>query len=512
MPTRKIINISANPSNLFGAMAIRLRLRIGIGIGIIGLFTFSMPSTSSPNENRRYGNEKEIQFKSGEQSVEALEGTIKVLENRAEPKSRLIPLSYVRFPATGKTKSSPIIYLSGGPGGSGISTASYPNFRFPLFMALRKFGDVIALDQRGTGKSSFAPQCTSKQTMSLTEKLTELQVIKLYRSAAKECVEFWKKEGVDVLGYTTIQNAMDIDSLRQHFQADKVTLWGISYGSHLALASLKVMQGKIDKLVIASAEGLNQTVKLPARTDAYFDRLQLAINQQAKASKTYPDIKAMMHRVHNKLKNTPIMLKIPQKDGNEIDFLFQSFHMQGIASAMIADPHRGVSRLLSMYQGLDNGVSNFLPQTVKRAGFDDKKISFNVMSFAMDVASGMTASKEKLITKQSKTSLLGNLLNFPMPQLNKVVSGLDLGDEFRSFPKSDVPTLLLTGTLDGRTYIQAQKEATQGLTNLTQVIVKNAGHNLFMSSPIITEVIKDFLAGKNLQTKEIEIKLPTFVK
>lgn len=478
-------------------------------------FTFSGFGSTvaiAAEQSNTYPGEKEITFENDGQSVKAYEGAIQVLENRTNPKSRLIPLKYVRFPSTGVKDAAPIIYLAGGPGGSGISTAQYPGFRFPLFMALREFGDVIALDQRGTGKSKTAPRCTSKQVMTLAEKVSESQITKLYRDAAQECTAFWKKEGVDVLGYTTTQSAMDIDELRQHFKAEKVTLWGISYGSHLALASLKVMPGKIEKLVIASAEGLDQTVKLPKRTDAYFDRLQIAINQQPKAAQAYPDINALMKRVHNKLKSNPIELKIPQKDGSHVEFLFQHFHMQGIASAMIADPTRGVPRLLGMYKGLDMGHHDFLPQIIKRAGFDDSSISFDVMSFGMDVASGITAKREKLVAEQAKISLLGNTLNFPMPQLNNAVDGLDLGDEFRRFPKSDVPTLLLTGTLDGRTYIEAQKEATQGLTDLTQVMVNNAGHNLFMLSPKVTEVIKTFLNGNKIRNNKIEITLPPFVK
>lgn len=44
------------------------------------------------------------------------------------------------------------------------------------------------------------------------------------------------------------------------------------------------MDDHIDKMVLASAEGLNQTVKLPARTDDYFKRLQQVINEQLKQS------------------------------------------------------------------------------------------------------------------------------------------------------------------------------------------------------------------------------------
>jgi hypothetical protein len=42
-------------------------------------------------------------------------------------------------------------------------------------------------------------------------------------------------------------------------------------------------------------------------------------------------------------------------------------------------------------------------------------------------------------------------------------------------------------------------------------MVVNAGHNLFMSSPKVTEVIKDFLKGENISTKEIQVELKPFV-
>ncbi|MFT5520122.1 MAG: pimeloyl-ACP methyl ester carboxylesterase [Enterobacterales bacterium] len=463
------------------------------------------------DKERVFDNEKEIVFENDGQKIKAYSGSIQVPERRSNASSRLIPVKYVRFPATGKKTDTPIIYLSGGPGGSGISTAQYPGFRFPLFMALREFGDVIALDQRGTGQSKDAPSCTSNQKLPTTQRVNYKQVTDIYTKAAKECMEFWKENNVDVYGYTTVESAYDINDLRKHFGADKVTLWGISYGSHLAFASLKEMKGHIEKIVIASAEGLDQTVKLPARTDAYFERLQLAVNQQPKAAAKYPNINDLIRNVHQSLDKNPIMVKISRKDGTEYDFLFQTHHMQILASMTIADPGRGLKMLLNIYHSLEQGSTDVLNQVLERGYFNDDNISFNVMSFAMDVASGISDKRHQLIDKQAKSSLLGHSLNFPMPQLDRAITGLDLGDDFRAYPRSDVPTLLLTGTLDGRTYIESQKEATQGLTNLTQVMVVNAGHNLFRTSPKVTEVIKDFLGNKAVTISEIKVKLPTFV-
>lgn len=96
--------------------------------------------------------------------------------------------------------------------------------------------------------------------------------------------------------------------------------------------------------------------------------------------------------------------------------------------------------------------------------FNNDNISFRLMPFAMDIASGIIDQRLDLVNKQAADSLLGLTLNFPMPQLNKVVPGLDLGDEFRKDPVSDVATLLLSGTLDGRTYIDSQFDAVKGLS------------------------------------------------
>lgn len=475
------------------------------------------PLASAASALPMFKNEKAIVFETMDgQKTAAFEGFIEVPENRSQPQSRMIPVQYVRFPATGSakdspTKRSPIIYLSGGPGGSGIQTARYPGFRYPLFMALRQHGDVIALDQRGTGASKIVAKCQSGQHIPLTEAATDQQLTVLYQSATQVCVKQWTAQGVDVNGYTTVESAHDIDDLRRHLKADKVVLWGISYGSHLAMASLKEIPNSIDKLVIASAEGLNQTVKLPSRTDAYFQRLQTAINTQPAAAKAYPDIKALMKRVHRQLELKPVHLTIPVKDAEPIDLLFQRYHMQILASSMIADPHRGVPTLLSLYWDLDHGDYGTLTQVLRRGYFNDSEISFDLMSLAMDVASGITDERLDLVNQQAKSSLLGLVLNFPMPQLNRVITDLDLGDDFRTEAVSDVPTLLLTGTLDGRTYIDAQIEAAAGLSDLTHVMVENAGHNLFMRSPEVTEVIHQFLNDDDITKERIIIELPEFV-
>ena len=440
------------------------------------------------------------------QIAEGYKGSFEVPENRSDKDSRMIPIHYVRFPATVDKAGPPIVYLAGGPGGSGIMTV---NYRFGMFMALREYGDVIALDQRGTGDSNIIPECASSEVIPATTEISDEEFIGMHQNVLRECLAFWEKEGVNLAGYNTIENARDLDALREHLGAEKIVLWGTSYGSHLALAAIKEIEDKIERVVISSLEGLDQTIKMPARTDRYFDRLQEAVNSQPAAKTAYPDIKALMTRVHAQLEKEPVLLQL--KSGAE--YLLQRRDMQELAGSFIADP-KGAALLLGFYRTLDNGdmlsfdnvPSRFLLERLVDAG---KPISMGAMSTAMDIASGMTANRKAEISVQAETSLLGSYLNFTY-HFDGMVPELDLGDEFRAKPASDVPVMLLSGTLDGRTYVESQLEAVSELTNVTAVAVKNAGHNLFMSSDEVQEAINRFMEDKPQLKDTITINLPDF--
>ena len=357
--------------------------------------------------------ETEIVFapESGD-GVEAFEGSFQVPENRTNPDSRMLTLKYVRFAATGDTPGAPIVYLAGGPGGAGIRTAKYD--RFPLFMAMREFGDVIAFDQRGTGGSNDLPNCTSSQHVSVTEPTTDAEVFAKERTAFAECLDYWKSEGVDVLGYTTTESVADLDDLRKHLGVDQVDLWGISYGSHLSLAALQQIDDRIGRVVITAIEGLDQTVKQPARVDQYFDRLQAAIDTDPAAKSKYPNVKALIARVLNQLEETPLLVQVPTREGEAAPFLLQKRDLQKYTSALVADPAR-VVWILDIYRSLDEGDTAPLIALLQRAiDPSDTAISFRPMTTLMDVASGSGADRREMITQQAETALLGLHMNFCM--------------------------------------------------------------------------------------------------
>ena len=446
----------------------------------------------------------EFTAESGE-TVAAYRGALEVPEHRANPAGRMITLSYVRFPATTDTPGDPIVYLAGGPGGSGSGTAA--GRRFPLFMAMREHGDVIAFDQRGTGESTELPACRTDIHLPEGRRIAPQELTAAYRAAALECRSFWAGEGIAIEGYTTLESVADLSDLRRHLSAQKLDLWGISYGTHLALAAMKTIPDELDQIILASAEGLDQTVKLPSRTDAFFARLGEAVASQPEAAARYGDVVALMRRVQARLEAEPMMLTVQGPDGAPMEYVFTKDHLQMLSGAA-SDPQNALW-LLPLYATLDAGEPGMAQIFAQRFFNPGEPITLRAMSTAMDIASGISPDRLAQFEVEAESALTGSYLNFPMPQLANVWPDMDLGKAFRQEAAYDGPVLLLTGTLDGRTYPEGQREATAGLSDLTAVTVINAGHNLFMTSPEVGEAMHAFMRGAPV-AREITVPLPDF--
>lgn len=436
-------------------------------------------------------------------TVDAELGSFEVPEHRADPASRRITLSFVRFRSTASRPGAPIVYLSGGPGRSGIETAT--GARFPIFMALRAQGDVIALDQRGTGRSNHIKPCAGDLARLLARPLTRANMVDQVRRDLAACFDKWRAGGVDIDGYTTRESADDLEDLRRAIGAPKLNLWGISYGSHLGLAMLKYHEASVGRAVLGAIEGLDQTVKRPALSDEFLARAQQLI-ERSPAAAHYPDLIGTMRRVHARLEADPVTVTVtaPGAPGTPVRLQLGGFPIQLLAARAIADPS-GLVMLPKIYLALEHGYYDAIAQEIYKGLVED----YGGMSEAMDIASGITPDRLALITAEARTSVLGDALNFPMPHALGIRPQLDLGDAFRAPVTAATPVLFISGTLDGRTYVPEAVAELRGLANGRHLIVENGGHNIFEADPRIGDAIAAFFAGAPVPAR-IELAAPRF--
>ena len=434
--------------------------------------------------------------------VDAERGVFEVPENRRDPTSRRIKLTYVRFPSTATKPGAPIIYLAGGPGGTATGTAQ--GARFPIFMALREVSDVIAFDQRGTGLSNHIPLRPRPQGP--PPAFTRVGLTAYVRAEFARAWEYWLEAGVAMRGYNTIESADDVDDLRKHLGAERMHLWGISYGSHLGLAILKRHGDKVDRVALASLEGLSQTVKSPAQWDGYLRQVERLMHVDPEARAAVPDLLALMRRVHARMEADPVTVPVRLGAGGPVEVKVGGFAAQILAGSLAANPNT-LALLPGLYRALDAGDTRAFAGYAGQLG---GLLDISGMPEAMDLASGVSPRDLVRIEREAQTAVIGDALNFPMPHLLGVAPDVDLGERFRARFRIPNRSLLVAGSLDGRTVLAGQAEVASQFTDKSQVLVENAGHNVFEAHPQVQTLLVRFFKGEAVGDTKLSLLPPNF--
>lgn len=445
---------------------------------------------------------------SKKEKADAEFGRLTVPENRNNPNSRAIELAFVRFKSTAPNPGSPIIYLAGGPGGSGISAAR--GNRFGLFMAMREFGDVIALDQRGTGLSTQNFPCRTKTPLPLDKALTNAELNAFASRELKKCADKWRSQGGDLMGYNTNENADDIESLRQALKAEKVSLWSISYGTTLALTTIKRHGQSIDRSILAGVEGLDDALKLPSDVQQHLAEINRLVKADSTLNRQIPDFLGLMKTVLDRLDKQPVTVEVTDSQTKrKVPVVVNKYAMQLLTASVIGSD--SIAELPKLYYAASKGdfseTAAYFRLVARYIG------DGSVMSYMTDCSSGASPQRRKKVEREAKNTLLGNTANTEFPEVCAAWGNPDLGEKFRAPVKSNVPVLFISGTLDGRTPVSNAEAVRKGFPNSTHLIIEGAWHSdpLFLSSPQIKDVMLEFMRGVPVSTTRIKLPPLKFV-
>ncbi|NNU16909.1 alpha/beta hydrolase [Parvularcula sp. ZS-1/3] len=168
--------------------------------------------------------------------------TLTVPADRTDPSGGSVTLPVIIIKAQEPSELPPIVRISGGPGTEGLSAAAYPG-AYPW----TKNRDFIIFAQRGTAYASPALRCPG-----LREAFGEVEGSGEPLEVIMACAERLRSEGVDTSDYHTAAVADDLEDLRIAFGHNRWSLYGLSYGTRVALTYAREHGEALDALVLDS--------------------------------------------------------------------------------------------------------------------------------------------------------------------------------------------------------------------------------------------------------------------
>jgi len=221
-----------------------------------------------------------------------------VPENREHDTGRTITLSVAVVPASSpQAKPDPIVWLAGGPGDDAITEV-------PMALAgkLNADRDVIFMSQRGTYTARPKLTCESLDRWAadtLDMPYDAAATGAAYSAATLKCRGELTAQTADLRAYNTLESADDLEALRLALHIAKWNVYGISYGTDLALTYMRQHPDGIRSVAIdgvlppSVAGGAAEWVTAGEGINAVFK----ACRDQAPCRRRYGDIGATFRRL-----------------------------------------------------------------------------------------------------------------------------------------------------------------------------------------------------------------------
>lgn len=274
-------------------------------------------------------------------------GYLVVPENRADPQTRFIRLHVAVFRSTAADRApDPVVHLAGGPGSSSLGVAGYL-FERGLGAILER-RDFILFDQRGTGYSLPLVDCPEREELAptlLEGHLPPGESVQAIVAAFRECRDRLRSEGVDLAAYRSVTSAADLQDLRLALGYEQLNLYGVSYGTRLALTVLRDFPQTVRSAVLDSTypPQVNLYTFLAPNAARAFAALFSRCAADPECHAHYPHLEAVFYGLVDELNSRPVQVTMTiggveraiRLDGNLlIDVLFVGLYHPAVTAAM----------------------------------------------------------------------------------------------------------------------------------------------------------------------------------
>lgn len=404
--------------------------------------------------------------------------------DHARPDGDELQIAVAALPALGDDPGAPLVYLEGGPGFGAI--ASGEDWTDGSLSELRDGRVVVLVDQRGTGYGEPFLGCPEVEER-LDDVADEVD-------AVEACVERLAEDGVDLANYSSASNAADIAELRTVLGVDEWDVMGSSYGTRLALTLARDRPSGIRALALdglfppeadgAGPVGARETGGFAL--DAFVERCE----SDQDCRDTVGDPRAAVADA----------IACAESDGDQIGV--DGTLVVNTMVDLLADP--SLPELIAVTAQCDAGALEELADTTQENAFartQDEPVDDARQGDSLAMALAINCAEEQALAPDGA----GRVLDWP-DQVVGVVDRMGAGDpscdvvDVPDAPASEaepvaseIPTLVLNGTLDAVTPPGWARRAADALGDAQLVLVPGLGHDA-VTDPCSVSIVAAFLA------------------
>jgi pimeloyl-ACP methyl ester carboxylesterase len=425
-------------------------------------------------------------------------GYLSVPEDREHPDSGTIAIAVAVFKArTQPAKADPIVYLDGGPGGH---TLEVSEFLFDdLISPFLDTRDFILYDQRGIGYSKPALDCPEIDEFikkAISEAMTRDQYVVEYLAAVTNCHDDLNFRGVNPALASSKESAADLADLRVALGYQSWNLYGISYGTRLALTVMRDHPEGVRSVMLDST--YPPQMDLPSAGPGDFHR---ALSQMfddcaadAACNSAFPDLGNVFYQTVADLNENPRFAGGFDEDGVTLVYLSGDLLLELMFQALYSTDL--IPRLPEVIYSIHNEDDGPLTDLLKR--FLDAH-----GAFSLGVYLSVECGEE--LSFSSKDAVQQEISKYPEISGAFRSAGLSLFDQCAAWAVpnapaienepvvSDIPTLVMAGSYDPITPPDWGRDVAAHLSHSAFFQLPGVGHGVIPSSTCAQSIATTFL-------------------
>jgi pimeloyl-ACP methyl ester carboxylesterase len=418
----------------------------------------------------------------------------------------------------------PVVFLYGGPGGNsgsilkGLETPELQNL-------LLSQSDFIVFDHRGTGFSEpalFAPEVDPLWSDAFLKDFDADERAGRFVEDMLQARARFVRTDINLTAINTPEIAADLNDLRLALGYEKVNLWGISYGTRLALAAMRDYPECIRSVILDSTVPIQVSQYTEAIPNALyaFNLLFDSVAADPQANAAYPDLKAVFYEVTGRLNKTPVLIPAKHPMTNQAiklrltgEVFIGIFCIDFYSSEAIT---KMPSRIYQVYRGDYQKLAETLIRQLDYPASEMPGRSQGMYYSVNCCDDKITARTAEEITKyglkypaMSSLPLTEFALGKHIADIAEKWGARTAGPAEHEAVKSDIPTLILAGEYDQNTPSYWGKLAGETLANRHYIEFPGAGHGVINNGICALSVMKAFLDSPSSRPDDACVKALT---